>query len=215
MSVAVNLSKGGVVDLNKNAPGLSRVRAGLGWDPSTVNGESVDLDLSAFLLASNGKVGSDGDFVFYNNEWSTDKSVQKSPDSRGGEESDGGDDESMPLDLSKVSTSVQRIAIVATIDQAQERGHKLSDAKNSYIRIVDHSNCRNCEANSFWNQPGRPTCEQGLEILRYDLSGDFSKNDAVIFGEFSRTGSGWEFKAIGEGRTGGLLALCKEYGVNV
>ena len=194
MSVAVNLSKGGAVDLGKSNPGLTKVEAGLGWDPATGNVE-FDLDASAFLLGSNGKVSSDSDFVFYNNKFSADGAVQGADDDRSGGNSDGGDDETIQIDLSKVSSSVQRIAITVTINDADVRGQNFGQVKNSYVRVVNATN--------------------NSEILRYDLSGDFSKNDAVIFGEFSRTGSGWEFKAIGEGRTGGLLTLCKEYGINV
>lgn len=193
--MAVNLSKGGAVDLAKSNPGLTLVDAGLGWDPVVINGKDVDCDVSAFLLTANGKVGSDSDFVFYNNQWSADKSVQAAVDDRTGGSSDGGDDETMKIDLSKVSTSVERIAIVATIDEAADRGHNFGHVPNAYIRVVNQSN--------------------NAEVLRYDLTGDFSKNDALIFGEFRRIPGGWEFKAVGEGRSGGLLTLCKEFGVNV
>lgn len=192
--MAVNLSKGGAVDLGKSNPGLTNVNAGLGWDPVVVNGKDVDCDVSAFLLNSSGKVGSDSDLVFYNNEWSSDKSVQAAQDDRTGGSSDGGDDETMKIDLSKVSLSVERIALVCTIDEASSRGHNFGHVPNAYIRVVNQAS--------------------NAEVLRYDLTGDFSKNDAVIFGEFRRV-SGWEFKAIGEGRSGGLVALCKEFGVNV
>jgi tellurium resistance protein TerD len=193
--VGVNLSKGGVVDLAKSNPGLTKVNAGLGWDPVVVNGKDVDCDVSAFLLTANGKVGSDSDFVFYNNEWSADRSVQAAADDRTGGSSDGGDDETMQIDLSRVSSSIERIAVVCTINEATERGHNFGQVPNAYIRVVNQST--------------------DVEVLRYDLTGDFSKNDAVVFGEFRRISGGWEFKAIGEGRTGGLLALCKEFGVNV
>lgn len=193
--MAVNLSKGGAVDLGKSNPGLTNVNAGLGWDPVVVNGKDVDCDVSAFLLNSSGKVGSDSDLVFYNNEWSSDKSVQAAQDDRTGGSSDGGDDETMKIDLSKVSLSVERIALVCTIDEASSRGHNFGHVPNAYIRVVNQAS--------------------NAEVLRYDLTGDFSKNDAVIFGEFRRVSGGWEFKAIGEGRSGGLVALCKEFGVNV
>lgn len=193
--MAVNLSKGGAVDLGKSNPGLTNVNAGLGWDPVVVNGKDVDCDVSAFLLNSSGKVGSDSDLVFYNNEWSSDKSVQAAQDDRTGGSSDGGDDETMKIDLSKVSSSVERIALVCTIDEAASRGHNFGHVPNAYIRVVNQAS--------------------NAEVLRYDLTGDFSKNDAVIFGEFRRVSGGWEFKAIGEGRSGGLMTLCKEFGVNV
>ena len=63
--MAVNLIKGGEVSLSKEAPGLTLVQVGLGWDP-TVSTKIADLDLSLFLLNSQGKVSQDLDFIFYN-----------------------------------------------------------------------------------------------------------------------------------------------------
>ena len=64
----INLFKGQKVDLTKLNPGLSRILVGLGWDVNKYDGGSAfDLDAAAFLLGTNGKVTSDGDFVFYGN----------------------------------------------------------------------------------------------------------------------------------------------------
>jgi tellurium resistance protein TerD len=57
--------------------------------------------------------------------------------------------------------------------------------------------------------------ESNSEIVRYDLSGDFSKDTAVILGELTRAGGAWEFKALGAGVPGGLLDVCKIFGVDV
>jgi len=66
--MAVSLSKGQKVDLTKNNPGLAKVVVGLGWDTNKYDGgNDFDLDSSVFLLAENGKVASESDFIFYNN----------------------------------------------------------------------------------------------------------------------------------------------------
>ncbi len=65
--MGVSLSKGGNVSLSKEAPGLTAVIVGLGWDIRTTTGTDFDLDASALLLNNAGKVGSDQHFVFFNN----------------------------------------------------------------------------------------------------------------------------------------------------
>ena len=73
--MAISLSKGGNVSLTKQAPGLTAVQVGLGWDVRVTDGAAFDLDASAFLLGAGGKVRSDADFVFYNNPKSVEGSV--------------------------------------------------------------------------------------------------------------------------------------------
>ena len=118
--MAVNLSKGGRVSLSKEAPGLSKILVGLGWDTnSSDTGAEFDLDASAFLLGASGKVENEKNFVFYNNLTSADGSVVHTGDNRTGEGE--GDDEAIKIDLSKISPNVKEIDIV----------------KNSFMRIVD------------------------------------------------------------------------------
>ncbi|CAM5505316.1 TerD family protein OS=Streptomyces alboniger OX=132473 GN=CP975_10625 PE=3 SV=1 [Streptomyces alboniger] len=47
--MGVSLSKGGNVSLSKEAPGLTAVLVGLGWDVRTTTGTDFDLDASAIL----------------------------------------------------------------------------------------------------------------------------------------------------------------------
>ena len=65
--MAISLQKGGNVNLSKEAPGLDKIMVGLGWDARATDGAAFDLDASAFLVKSDGKVRDDSDFVFYNN----------------------------------------------------------------------------------------------------------------------------------------------------
>lgn len=65
--MAVNLTKGGNVNLSKEAPTMTKAIAGLGWDSRATDGQAFDLDASVFLVGADGKVLSDQHFVFFNN----------------------------------------------------------------------------------------------------------------------------------------------------
>ena len=160
--MAVNLSKGGRVSLSKEAPGLSKILVGLGWDTNTSDtGAEFDLDASAFLVGASGKVENEKNFVFYNNLVSADGSVVHTGDNRTGE--GDGDDESIKIDLAKISPSVKEIDIVVTIHEAVARRQNFGMVRNSFMRIVDE--------------------RSGKEIARYDLEEDFSTETAVSFGK--------------------------------
>ena len=111
--MAISLNKGGNLSLSKTDPTLVRILIGLGWDERATDGASFDLDASAFLLTASGKVRGDHDFIFYNQLKSQDGSVEHTGDNRSGQ--GDGDDESLLVDLSKVSPEVEKIAITVTI----------------------------------------------------------------------------------------------------
>jgi len=191
--MALSLSKGQNLSLSKTDPGLKKVLVGLGWDARATDGQDFDLDASVFLLAQSGKVRSDADFIFYNQLQSGCGSVVHTGDNRTGE--GDGDDESVKVDLSMVPADVQRIAITVTIDKAEEKRQSFGQVQNAFIRIVNE--------------------ETGVEVVRYDLSEDYSTETAMIFGEVYRHGGEWKFKAIGQGYAGGLKAMCDQFGINI
>ena len=191
--MAISLQKGGNVNLSKEAPGLSQLTIGLGWDVRNTDGAAFDIDSSAFLLKTDGKVRSDSDFIFYNNLKSADGSIVHSGDNRTGEGE--GDDESVKVDLSKVPADVDKIAVCVTIHDAEARRQNFGQVQKAFVRCV----------NSATNQ----------EVARYDLSEDSSTETAMVFGELYRNGSDWKFRAVGQGYAGGLAALAKSYGVAV
>ncbi|MGH8497739.1 MAG: TerD family protein, partial [Methylococcales bacterium] len=65
--MAINLQKGGRVNLSKEAPGLEQILVGLGWDSRITDGSAFDLDASVFLLDASDKAKGEENFVFYNN----------------------------------------------------------------------------------------------------------------------------------------------------
>ena len=94
----LSLSKGSNMSLTKEAPGLSAVTVGLGWDARTTDGQPFDLDASAIVVGADGRVLSDGHFVFFNQLASSDGSVRHQGDNRTGQ--GDGDDEKIDVDLS-------------------------------------------------------------------------------------------------------------------
>ena len=74
--MSISIAKGGNVSLSKEAPGLTKILIGLGWDTRATDGADFDLDASAFLVGESGKVRSDADFIFYNQLKSSDGSVE-------------------------------------------------------------------------------------------------------------------------------------------
>ncbi len=192
--MAVSLSKGQKVDLTKGNPGLSKIIVGLGWDTNKYDGGAdFDLDAAAFLLAANGKVASDSDFVFYGNLKHSSGGVEHMGDNLTGEGE--GDDEQIKVNLAAVPASVAKIGFTVTIYEAESRKQNFGQVSNAYIRIVDETS--------------------NAELIRYDLGEDFSVETAVVVGELYRNNGEWKFNAIGSGFQGGLKALCQNYGVNV
>ncbi len=191
--MAISLQKGGNVNLSKEAPGLSQLTIGLGWDVRNTDGAAFDIDSSVFLLKADGKVRSDQDFIFYNNLKSTDGSIVHSGDNRTGEGE--GDDESVKVDLARVPADVDKIAVCVTIHDAEARRQNFGQVQKAFVRCVNSAN----------NQ----------EVARYDLSEDSSTETAMVFGELYRNGSDWKFRAVGQGYKGGLAALATSYGVAV
>ncbi|GEE00696.1 chemical-damaging agent resistance protein C [Gordonia spumicola] len=191
--MSVSLAKGGNVSLAKEAPGLTAVTIGLGWDVRTTSGADFDLDGSALALGSNGKVLSDQHFIFYNNLRSPDGSIEHTGDNLTGE--GDGDDESINVDLAGVPPEIQSIVFPVSIHDAVARGQSFGQVRNAFIRVVNRAN--------------------GSEIARYDLTEDASSETAMSFGELYRYNGEWKFRAIGQGYASGLAGIARDYGVNV
>lgn len=191
--MALSLQKGGNLSLSKAAPNLTHILIGLGWDVRTTDGTAFDLDASLFMLGENGKVRSDADFIFYNQAKSTCGSVEHTGDNRTG--AGDGDDESIKVNLTGVPANVSRLVVTVTIHEADSRRQSFGQVGGAFMRIVNAAD--------------------SSEIARFDLSEDYSTETAMIFGEVYRHGGEWKFKAVGQGYSGGLYAMCQQFGVNI
>lgn len=191
--MSVSLTKGGNVSLTKQAPGLSAVTVGLGWDVRVTTGGDFDLDASAIIVDGAGKVLSDQHFVFFNNLRTPDGSVEHSGDNLTG--AGEGDDEQIRINFPAVSAEAQRIAFAVSIYDADNRGQSFGQVRNAFIRVVNQSD--------------------NAELARYDLSEDAATETAMVFGELYRYQAEWKFRAVGQGYASGLAGIAMDFGVTI
>ena len=185
---ALNLQKNDILDLTKKNPGLLEVILGAGWDVAS-NGQDFDLDIAAFLLNKNNKVGRiPEDVIFFNNM--AGDGIKLEGDNRTG--AGDGDDERIQIDLSQIRSDVEKIVFVVTIHEAQAKRQTFGMVENSFVRLLDVKN-------------------NEREICRFNLKENGSTVTSVIFAELYRSGSEWQFKAIGEGRIADLNGVLSLY----
>ncbi|BCG56899.1 TerD family protein [Paenibacillus sp. URB8-2] len=180
----INLVKGQKIDLTKGNAGLTNVIVGLGWDPAESKGlfgfkkqANVDCDASALLLNADGKLTKKTNLVCFHNKQSACNSVVHSGDNLTGE--GDGDDEQIRVNLSAIPSDVHRVLVVVNIYDAVNRKQDFGMIRSAYIRVMNASG--------------------GAELVRYNLSDNYSGFTALICGELYRHGSDWKFAAIGEG----------------
>lgn len=215
----INLVKGqnAQLDLNKFHVGL-----GWDVREDRTSSYDFDLDVSAFMVTKDKKVPSDDFLVFYNSEkrvrpndltsivnaseWSSndklrtesrpvspDLSVIGSIDDEDGSTSDDGDDETMDIDLSKVSPEIEEIIICVSIYKYQERKQNFGQVERAYVRLY---------------KPGQGDGE-GEYI--FDLTEDYSVCASVEFCRLYRRDGAWKVQALGNGHRGGLEELVAKY----
>ena len=183
--MGMSLSKGQKADLTKNNAGLRSVLVAMGWQA----GAGIDLDTAAFLLGAGGKAAGDADFVFYGNPRHASGAVEHSASPT------GGDMQQVRVDLAAVPAAIEKIAVTATIYDADARRQNFGQVRGAYIRVID--------------------AVSGAELLRYDLGTNFSVETAIVVGELYRYKGEWKFSAVGAGFSGGLEALCRNFGIEV
>ncbi len=191
--VGVSLTKGGNVSLTKEAPGLTNVIVGLGWDVRTTTGVEFDLDASAIVVGTDGKVLSDKHFVFFNNMVSPDATIEHTGDNTTGEGE--GDDEQIKINLAGMAADVDKVVFPVSIYDADTRAQSFGQVRNAFIRVV--------------NATG------DAELARYDLTEDASTETAMVFGELYRSGADWKFRAVGQGYASGLAGIARDFGVSI
>lgn len=201
--MAITLQKGQNLSLSKTDPSLKNIIAGLGWDARSTDGLDFDLDASAILVGADRRVRDDSRFVFYNQmgDVTTDgmnfdenrASVKHLGDNRTGE--GDGDDEQMIAHLDRIPSEVDAVIIAVSIHDADVRHQNFGQVRNAFVRLVNE--------------------DTGQEVVRYDLSEDYSTETALVFAEFYRHNGEWKFKAVGQGYADGLGGIARDFGVNV
>jgi tellurium resistance protein TerD len=186
MAEVINLRKG-----DKVAVGFTNITVGLGWEPNEGTGGTFDLDVSAIMIDEKRKMPNKDYFVFYGNLKSPDGSLTHTGDDPDGTSSDGDDDESIIIDLTKINKSVQEILFIVTIDGAADKKQNFGQVRDSYIRLVDNNT--------------------GCEVMKYELGEDFSIETGVEFGRLYRRNNEWKFDASGVGYKEDLAFFLSKY----
>ena len=195
----LSLSKGEKISLTKAATDLGVTNAldnlmvGLGWDVNNFQGAAFDLDASVFMVDGNEKVLNNSGFIFYGQPSDPAGSVVHSGDNKTGEGE--GDDERIKVVLSKVPADIQKIIFTVTIYECKTRNQNFGQVKNAFIRVVDETS--------------------GQELIRYDLTEDYSTQTALVVGELYRHNGEWKFNAVGSGYPDDLNSFCNRFGVQL
>lgn len=182
-ALSKRVSKGQKVPLTFSS---NKIRVNFGWN---VNNSACDVDVSAFLLAGNGKVVGDDFFVFYGQESSPERSVLF----KNVEEANVL--QIFDIDTSILNPAVQKIVFVMTINDAIEKALNFGMLKDAYIQIVDP--VTNAEVASFL-------------VEEY-----YNNINSMMMGEVYLHNGAWKFNAIGNGVNKDLAGLCEFYGVQV
>ncbi|MCY0925783.1 TerD family protein [Streptomyces sp. H27-H1] len=162
------------------------VRAVLRW---TGGPDVPDVDASALLVGSDGRVRSDEDFVFYNQPRHPSGAVWR----LGKKQLGDGITDAVQADLRAVTPAVDRILVVASAEDVPFE--RVSD-----LRILLYD----------------ATATGGSEPLAYfDVRPETGAETALICGEMYRRGDGWKFRALGEGYSNGLVGLATDHGISV
>lgn len=98
----------------------------------------------------------------------------------------------MQVELKKMPARIEKIAFTATIYDAEIRRQNFSMVSNAKLVISG---------------------EKGV-MINFPMP-KFTVETAIVLGEFYRYKNSWKFNAIGAGFSGGLAALCKNFGIVV
>jgi len=184
----MKLSKGERFNISQEAPDLKKMAIALGWQV-TEAGQSYEIDVSAFMLGSDGKIPNDQYFIFYNNLQSSDGSVlQTIPENN----NPGKENKTIyGVILERVNPEIVEITFVVTIHEAEKIKAKFSNVTKSFIKVCN--------------------LDTGSELFRYELEDNFSRETAVEFGRLYRKNGEWRFQAVGEGYQAGLKSFVDKY----
>ena len=183
--MAINLKKGQRISLKKEAPGLTKVMCGLGWDVSEskglfglFKGNDFDLDGSVLCLTSRDKLKSKSDVIYFGNLNHSSGAITHLGDNLTGKGE--GDDEQILVDLTNIPDDIFKLVFVVNIYKAKQRQQSFGQVKNAFVRLVNLSNKQ--------------------EIARYSLLGEeYDGKIGMILAEVYRDEGEWKMVAVGKG----------------
>ncbi len=197
--MAINLQKGQRISLKKEAPNLTRLMCGLGWDVIEKSGglmglfsggSDFDLDASVLCLDSQDKLRDKSNIVYFGNLRHSSGSVTHLGDNLTG--AGDGDDEQILIELPQIPSHIAKLVFVINIYDCVKRQQDFGQIENAFVRLVDLGSNR--------------------EIARYTLSGQqYQGCTGMVLAEVYRHNDEWKMVASGEGVRMDLGAMVKGY----
>ncbi len=199
--MSICLQKGQRISLSKEAPGLTKLMCGLGWDVAEKSGggffgvfgdgQDFDLDASVLCLDSNQKLTDLKNVVYFGNLKHQSGAIIHQGDNLTGE--GDGDDEVIIVDLPRIPPRISKLVFVVNIYQCLQRKQDFGQVQNAFVRLVNTSNNK--------------------ELARYDLSGrNYAEMTGMTLAEIYRHKDEWKIAAIGNGfRVNGLEDIIRNY----
>ncbi|MEH2376780.1 TerD family protein [Nostoc sp.] len=199
--MAISLQKGQRISLSKEAPGLSKMMCGLGWDVAKRSGggffknfgggQDYDLDASVICLDVNGKLTAKENIIFFGNLQHLSGAITHTGDNLTG--AGDGDDEVIIVDLPRVPAEIVKLLFVVNIYDSIARKQDFSQIENAFVRLVNAANNK--------------------ELARYNLSGkEYLGMTGMVLAEVYRHNDDWKMAAIGNGvNVNGIGELASSY----
>ncbi|MGK7940779.1 MAG: TerD family protein [Crocosphaera sp.] len=196
--MAINLTKGQRISLKKEAPGLTKIMCGLGWDVAEskgilglFKGDDFDLDASVLCLSEKGKLKTKSEVIYFSNLNHRSGAIVHLGDNLTGEGT--GDDEQIIVDLPRIPNDIHKLVFVVNIYNCKQRKQSFGMVKNAFVRLVDLANNK--------------------EIARYTLLGEeYEGKTGMILAEVYREDGEWKMEAVGKGViVDGLQTMTNDY----
>jgi tellurium resistance protein TerD len=183
------MKRGMNVALTREIPTLTGVVIGVrlvATEPVLVD----NLVVATLLCDASSRVLSDEHFVFFNQLSTPDLSVEQL------RRAVGADTEQIEVDLPKVPEEVQRIVVVAYVNEGTPQRRQLGQLREAMVRVLDQ--------------------RDDAELVRSEnLAPALSTETGLVLAELYRFGGDWKFKVIGQGYAEGITAMAADYGVTL
>jgi tellurium resistance protein TerD len=182
------LKRGANVALTREVPTLRTALLGIRFEAGSEKALLDNLVTATILCNAANKALSDEHFVFFNQLSSPEESVSQR------EAALGEDSEQIEVSLPAVPAEVERIVVVAYLNDPQRRS--LGQLRECHIRVLD--------------------ADGNAELIRSEnLAPTLTSETALALGELYRHQGGWKFRVIGEGYAKGIAGIAADYGVTL
>jgi tellurium resistance protein TerD len=200
--MSISLQKGQRISLSKEAPGLTRMVCGLGWDVAKRSGggffsnfgnnqQEYDLDASVICLNAANQIMDNKDVIYFGNLQHPSGAITHQGDNRTG--AGDGDDEVIMVDLARIPANIAKLVFVVNIYDCRTRKQDFGQIQNAFVRLINADNKK--------------------ELARYELSGaEYGGMTGMVLAEVYNHNQEWKMAAIGNGvSVDGLAQLIQSY----